>query len=365
MHSIYWSSLAFSLVCATCCSSACNQVDRQLQAEESLEELPLHTYASFPVGGAVDISTVLTDAKLYAIASSEFSSITSTNDFKAYSIAKKPDTLDFSQADATADFAEANGQRLFGHALVWHVFTPKWMEALSPSETREFYEHYIDTVVRHFRGRVDGWDVVNEVVNTSGPGLRESTWSQKLGPSYIADAFRIAHAADPAAKLFINDFSTEYDTAKLGTLLRTVEGLRQNGTPIHGIGFQMHLRMDTDTIVLEQSLRRAVETGLLIHISELDIIFNKHDDAQHGGIQVVEAITPELLVTQADKYEAVARIYRRAVPPAQRYGITFWDFTDRDTWIKSFFDVEDWPTIYDNSLQRKPAYAGFRRGVSE
>ncbi len=325
----------------------------------------LHTYASFPIGGAISIRQVMRDSQLRAIVLRDFNSVTSTNDFKAYTIAGQPGVYDFARADSTARFAEANDLRLFGHALVWHAFSPKWIDELSAAETRAFAKTYIDTVVGRYAGKIDAWDVVNEAMNTTGAGLRETNWSRKLGAGYIADAFGWAHAADPDAKLFLNDFNTERDTAKLSTLLNTVAELRAQNVPIHGIGFQMHIRVDSDTALIEESLRRGAATGLLIHLSELDVIFNRHDDSQGGGQPTVTAMTPELLARQADTYEAVARIYRRAVPPAQRYGITFWDFTDRDSWIDGFFGMEDWPTVYDDDLKAKPAWEGFARGLAE
>ncbi len=323
----------------------------------------LHTYADFPIGGAISIRKVARDSALRAIVLRDFTSVTSTNDFKAYRIADEPGVYDFSRADSTARFAEANDLRLFGHALVWHAFAPKWQQGLSAAARRDFFRAYVDTVARHFAGRVDGWDVVNEVVNTHGGGRRETLWSEAVGPGYIEEAFRIARAADPDAKLFINDFNTERDTAKLSTLLEIVEELRANGAPIDGIGFQMHIRVDTDTNLIAASLARAAATGLLIHVSEFDVIFNEHNDDQGGGVAKVTAMTPALLERQAKTFGAVARAYRQNVPAAQRYGITFWDFTDRDSWIDGFFGVEDWPTVYDDSLRAKPAWEGFRRGL--
>ena len=352
-----------AILCCALVVASCRSSDAPAAPQDDADAAGLRTYADFPIGGAIAIADVERDERLREIIAADFNSVTSTNDFKAYTIAAEPGALDFSRADATARFAEANDLRLFGHALVWHAFSPEWIDALPPAETRDFLEAYIDTVVRRYRGRIDGWDVVNEAINTAGGGLRATNWRAKLGEDYMAEAFRLAHAADPDAKLFINDFNTERDTAKLSTLLETVAGLRQNGIPIHGIGFQMHIRVDTDTALVERSLRRAAATGLLIHVSELDISFNPHDDTRGGGVQAVAAMTPELLERQADQYEAVARIYRRAVPAAQRYGITFWDFTDRDSWIDGFFGVEDWPTVYDDDLERKPAWAGFRRGL--
>lgn len=326
----------------------------------------LRDLADFPIGGAINLRKVLADPKLEAIVEGEFSSLTATNDMKMYVIADTTGPLDFAKADALADYAEAHGMRLFGHTLVWHYGLPEHVASLDSAAMSDYLHAYIDTVAGRYRGRVDGWDVVNEAFATSGPGYRtDSPWFEKLGPGYIADAFRWARAAAPEARLFINDFATEVDTAKLGSLLRHVAAMRSQGVPIDGIGLQFHINVDTDTAAMGAALRRVAATGLLVHISELDVIFNRHNDTPGSGFQKVEAITPELLAKQARQFEAVAHLYRANVPPAQRYGITFWDFTDRDSWINDFFGVTDWPTVYDEELERKPAYGGFARGLGE
>ncbi|CAH0999550.1 Endo-1,4-beta-xylanase A [Neolewinella maritima] len=342
----------------------CADRDASPQASAATAEpAGLKDAASFPIGGAINIRRVNEDAKLRAITTTEFNSITSTNDMKMYRIAAREGQLDFARADSTVAFAEAQGMRMFGHALVWHYGLPDHIAGLQGAAMADFLTAYIDTVVNHFRGRIDGWDVVNEVLDTKGGGMRRSPFYQQLGTDYIGLAFRTARRADPDAKLFINDFGTERDTAKVTGLLALVDSLRGAGVPIDGIGLQWHQQMGDDTAVVRSTLRRAAATGLLIHVSELDLIFNTHNDEAGGGTEHVQAVTPAMLEQQAERYEALARIYRQEVPAPQQYGITFWDFTDRDTWIKGFFDMGDWPTVYDENLERKPAYFGFRRGL--
>ena len=325
----------------------------------------LKDVAAFPIGGAINIRKVLADSSLRVITTSQFNSLTSTNDMKMYRIAKREGELDFGRADSTVAFAREHGMRMFGHALVWHYALPDYIAEMDRTEMETFLTEYIDTVVTHFRGQIDGWDVVNEVIDTKGGEMRKTPFYEQLGDEYIKLAFRTARAADPETKLFINDFGTERDTAKVGALIRMVESMRAEGVPIDGIGFQWHQQMRDDTTTVRETLRQAAATGLLLHVSELDLIFNTHNDEAGEGVEDVKEVTPEMLEAQAERYETLARIYREEVPPAQQYGITFWDFTDRDTWIKGFFDMGDWPTLYDEELQPKPAYAGFRRGLQD
>ncbi len=327
-------------------------------------ESGLDAIADFPIGGAINIRQVNRDSQVRNIVVREFGSVTSTNDMKAYSIAPRPDRLNFSQADSVVAFAQEHGLRVFGHALVWHYALPEHIYADRDSAAlADWLAGYIDTVVTRYRDNIDGWDVLNEVFETRGGALRATPFLEIIGPDYIAQALRAARRADPDAKLFINDFGTERDSAKLAAQVRLVDSLKQAGVPIDGFGLQFHLQMGDDTTQIRRALRQAAGTGLLVHISELDLIFNTHDDEAGGGVAQITAMTPELLAEQADRYEFVARAYREEVPPAQRYGITFWDFTDRDTWIKGFFEMEDWPTLYDEQLAPKPAYDGFARGL--
>ena len=342
----------------------CTSPTPQPTTTETAEPAGLKDAAPFPIGGAINIRKVMTDEKLRDITTTEFSSLTSTNDMKMYRIADVEEQLDFARADSTVTFAREHGMRMFGHALVWHYALPDYIAEMDRAELQPFLTEYIDTVVTHFRGQIDGWDVVNEVLDTKGGGMRTSSpFYQKMGTDYIGLAFRTARRADPDVKLFINDFGTERDTAKLNALLALVDSLRREDVPIDGIGFQWHQQMGDDTNTVRQTLRKAAATGLLIHVSELDLIFNTHNDEAGGGTEHVQAVTPAMLEDQAERFESLARLYREEVPAAQQYGITFWDFTDRDTWIKGFFDMGDWPTVFDEELARKPGYYGFRRGL--
>ena len=200
-------------------------------------------------------------------------------------------------------------------------------------------------------------------METKGGALRSTVWKQAIGSEYIAQAFRAAHAADPNAVLFLNDFNLERDTLKRNGFLALVERLQKEKVPLSGLGFQMYFRMDIPNEWILSSLKKAAATGLKIHLSEVDLIFNKHNDNQAGGVQEYKVYTPEMAEAQAQKYKQLVSIYHQAVPPEQRYGITFWGFNDRDTWIKPFFKIEDWPTLFDENLNPKKAYWGFREGL--
>lgn len=330
------------------------------------KEQGLKDVADFPVGTAVSIQSLIKDVELQTIQNRNFNSLTSGSDMKMNRIVEQDENYNWSTVDQFVDYAENHGQRVFGHNLIWHSSTPEWVIKKGSEDHQwmaDFMKRYIQTYVGRYKGRVDAWDVVNEGLVTKGGELRQTIWLEALGASYIAQAFEYAHEADPEATLFYNDFNIERDTVKLTAMLDMIEEFQSTGVPISGIGFQMHIRMDIPNSLIRSSLEKAAATGLQIHLSELDIIFNYHDDTYQGGVQVVHELTDEMRMAQAQKYKEIVEIYREVVPLKQQYGITFWGFNDRDSWICGFFNLKDWPCIYDDDLKPKPAYWGFKDGL--
>lgn len=323
----------------------------------------LKSKAKFPIGSSMRFVPFMKDTILQALQQHHFDSYTAGSDMKMYQIAPKSGVFKWDRVDSIVAYTKKNNQRLFGHTLIWHSATPKWIEKKAkkdPTWLENFMKNYIQTYVGKYKGVVHGWDVVNEGLNTKGAGFRsESIWYKTMGKSYIEKAFRYAHEADPNAILFYNDFNIERDTLKFNTMIKMVEDFQRRGVPISGIGFQMHIRMDIPNEIIAYTLKRAADTGLQIHLSEVDLIFNTHDDSKGGGIERYSTITKEMQNAQAKKYADLVKMYQDIVPKEQQYGITFWGFNDRDTWINRFFKMKDWPCIYDENLQPKPAFYGF------
>lgn len=351
--------------------SACqsNGSDKKESININENEKGLHELSPIPIGGAISINKMLADEKLKTITTKNFNSITATNDMKMYSI-YKTEEYNFNKVDKLLAYCEEHDKRLFGHALLWHHGFPEWIEEKLENKgvdaADEFIKEYITNVVTRYKGKVAAWDVVNEAFENSGGAYRKTFWFEKLGKEYIEKAFVYAHEADPAAILFYNDFGIDRDTVKLNAVLEMVNDFKARGIPIHGIGFQWHLRMDIPNEIIAKTLEKAAATGLQIHISELDITFNKHNDSQGGASKPqYPELTEEMGITQAEKYKSIVHLYASIVPQDQQFGITFWDFNDRDTWIRPFFKMMDWPTIFDDNLDPKPAYHGFADGLRE
>jgi endo-1,4-beta-xylanase len=181
-------------------------------------------------------------------------------------------------------------------------------------------------------------------------------WYAALGSSYIADAFNSAHAADPAALLFINDYNLEYSSAKLSATIALVNQLKTAGVPVHGIATQMHININTPDASIDNMFAQLAATGLKVHVSELDIRVNPSNSGSF-------ILTSALLDQQAQKYKYVAQSYKNNVPVAQRYGITVWNVTDADSWIVTSMGQLDFPCLFDAGYAKKAAYLQFRSGL--
>jgi endo-1,4-beta-xylanase len=299
------------------------------------------------IGTAAQPASMAGSEEYRAILSQEFDSVTSESQLKWDIVEPARGQYDWTSADALIGFAEANGQSLRGHTLVWHDALPGWLAngRFSPEQLRDLLREHIQAVVGRYKGRVSAWDVVNESIADTGGKLRRSLWMNALGPGYIADALRWAHEADPDAKLYINDYGVEAANAKSDALYNVVAGLRRDGIPLDGVGFQSHLTLDTDLSTLDANLRRFADLGLDIAITEMDVRLPlPATAAQHGA--------------QAGLYTRVLQICL-AVPRCVSY--TVWGFTDRYSWVPYAYPGWGDACLFDATYQPKPAYQQLRQ----
>lgn len=325
---------------------------------DAQDEPPLRTVAPFPFGAALSPTRLTTGTPLYRqTAEREFSSVTAENHLKMHHVHPAQDRYDWSGSDVIVNFAEQSKKRMHGHTLLWHEAVPNWVKSFSGDSVawENLFKTHVQTVVGKYRGRIASWDVVNEAFDDKGE-LRNSIWREKLGPDFIARAFRYAREADPAVKLFYNDYGQEYSPAKLRAMLRMVEDFRRRGVPIDGIGLQFHINVNTSETGITDALRQSAATGLLVHISELDVAMNP---AKATNFQP----TPDLLNRQKLKFQFVVKTYRDIVPKAQQHGITTWNVGDADSWIPGFCKCSDYPLPFDVNYQKKPAYDGIVAGL--
>ncbi|MEU1319385.1 endo-1,4-beta-xylanase [Streptomyces tibetensis] len=299
-------------------------------------------------GSATD-NPELVDGPYTALLGSEFDQITPGNGMKWYATEPQQGVFDFSEGDEIVDLARANRQKVRGHTLVWHSQLPGWLtgrEWTAP-ELRAVLKKHIQTEVRHYRGKVFAWDVVNEAFNEDGT-YRESVFYKTLGPGYIADALRWAHQADPRVKLYLNDYNIEGVGPKSDAYYRLAKELKAAGVPLHGIGLQAHLALQYGyPTTLEDNLRRFSRLGLDTALTEVDI-------------RMQLPATEEKLDRQAEWY---ADLTEACLAVRRCVGITLWDYTDKYSWIPAFFPGEGAALPWDEELRRKPAYFALREAL--
>lgn len=268
-----------------------------------------------PLGAAVENEFAQEDTTYRRLLTERFTSVTPENALKWALAEPERGEFDFSEMDAIVHFAERTGKRVRGHPLVWDQQLPDWVDDLSERELAAAFDRHIRAIATRYRGKVAEWDVVNEPLEDDG-SLTQSVFMRKLGPGYIARAFRVARAADPDAKLFLNEIGAEPPSAKGNALYNLVKSLKRRDVPIDGVGLQTH-RSDEgyptrQTLVAE--FERYRKLGLEVAITEMDVT----SDSATGS------------EGQAFAYHAAAAACAEA---PNCTGVTVWGVTDNHSWL--------------------------------
>jgi len=283
----------------------------------------------------------LSEAAYKTIADNEFNLVVPENAMKWDATEPTQGQFRFTDADTVASYAVATSKKLYGHTLVWHSQLPSWVSNLSADQLQAAVDNHITTVMTHFKGQVTAWDVVNEAFSDNGDGSRRSSvFQQKLGDGYIAAAFRTARAADPNAKLCINDYSIEGVNAKSTAIYNLVRDFKAQGVPIDCVGFQSHLIVGQVPADMRANLQRFADLGVDVRVTELDIRMATPSDATK-------------LAAQAGDYQAVLQ---NCLAVTRCQGVTTWGITDKYSWIPGVFPGQGAALIWDENYVAKPAY---------
>ena len=306
---------------------------------------PLKSVAPFPVGTCVQAGQ-LDDPAFADLLAAQVSQLTPEWELKMEYVLQPDGSYRFDAPDRIAAFAADHGMRLFGHTLVWYAQKPAYLEALEGDAFGQAFRRYVQTVVGRYRGGAAGWDVVNEAVNDDGGGWRESLWSQRLGPlDHMRIAYELAHAADPGAVLFLNDYNLETNPKKRAAFLRLAEALLKAGAPLAGLGTQTHVPADLAPGTIAASLRDLASLGLKVRISEMDVSL--------AGARALLASPDDLRRRQAALYAEAAEAFA-ALPRAQRFDFTFWGLKDSQSWLR-IENASDAPLLFDDAGRPKLA----------
>jgi endo-1,4-beta-xylanase len=298
-----------------------------------------------PLGTAVPWAIAKDDAELRTAVRRAFDSVTPENELKPEVVQPEEGTFRFGDADALVDWAREGGLRVRGHTLVWHQQVPDWLgeKRWRPADLERVLVEHVTTVVERYRGRIDTWDVVNEPFTDRG-GPRTDTgspWLEVLGPRYVEIALRAARAADPGARLFVNEIGAETGGPKLDALVRFAREAKARGVPLDGIGLESHLnvRDPPSRARLQRTIERLAAQDVDVEITELDVAAPSGPPERQAAVY-------------ADAAAACA-----AVPRCRR--LTIWGVSDRDSWL----GAEQRALPFDAELQPKGAWDALTRAL--
>lgn len=326
----------------------------------------------FLIGAAINVDqSEGRDTAGVAVLKEHFNSITAENCMKSMYLQPAEGVFFFDEADAFVEFGEANGMHIVGHTLVWHSQAPEWFFSdeegndVSREVLIERMRNHIHTVVGRYKGRIHGWDVVNEALLDDG-SYRETQFYNIIGEEYIPLAFQFAHEADPEAELYYNDYAMAGEGKRNGAIA-LVKSLQENNIRIDGIGMQGHMGMDYPDIgEFEKSLVAYSELGVTVMITEMDITLLPFPSSE---------VTAE--VSMSFEYQQEMNPYAEGLPEAVRdswekrytdyFGlflkhadkvgrVTLWGVSDANTW-RNDWPMEgrtDYPLLFDRDYEAKP-----------
>jgi len=297
------------------------------------------------------VGVALSKARLgepeFVAAAEQFNYATPENEMKWDVTEPQPGQFTFTDGDAIVDFAQAHNMKVKGHTLVWHNQLPDWLTSLNAAALRTAMTDHIAGVMAHYKGKVIAWDVVNEAYGDDGQ-LRNSIWGQKLGASFIDDAFKAARAADPNVKLYYNDYDIESAYAKADSVYEMVKSMKQRGIPIDGVGMQMHTRTtDEDPPVPEfvANLERLLALGVEVVLSELDVRYCENGTDEQQKKRFHDIIAACLAHTGCG-------------------AITIWGISDKYSFLNDRTDLQcagplpPRPLLWNDSYEKKPSFDG-------
>ncbi|EPS40820.1 hypothetical protein H072_5277 [Dactylellina haptotyla CBS 200.50] len=312
-------------------------------------------------GQATESYTLDGDAAYAAIAgaaSVEFNRVTPENSMKWETIEPQPGVFDFTLGDKLVAWAQANDQAVRGHTLVWHSQLPSWMNnpavPWTAATLKPVLENHIRTVVRHYKGKIDQWDVVNEMFNEDGT-YRDTIFYRTFGTDFVKWALTWAHEEDPDALLFINDYNFEYRGPKVDTAAAFFQSLVNEGYPLGAVGCQAHLIVgQVSQAGITAGLQKFADTGLLLYLTEVDIRYEIG-----RGNDIANYTTSQVAQQAKDYYE----LTNACLAIDNCLGMTLWEYTDKYSWIPGVWDGTGAALPWDVRLDKKPAYTAIMEAI--
>jgi len=358
-----------TLVLMLMCFAACKKQTKETpEPTSSVAQVPMPAsnnqkikdVANFSIGAAVKVANLKSETAYSNTLKAEHNQITAEYEMKMNYIWIAENTYNFTNVDYLVNYAEENNMSVHGHALLWYQSFPDWLKNAN-YDTVTFeskVKNYIQTVVGRYKGRIRSWDVANEIFNDDGTLRIESQIQGRFKDpiGFIGRCFKYAAESDPSVKLFYNDYNVVLASGKRTAMKNMAVRYKTAGIPIHGLGEQFHYRITTSQTQINSGFKDLASSGLLIHISEIDCKVNVNNSSSY-------TVNDTDLQKQYDFYKNIVAQYN-SLPGAQKFGITMWGITDKNTWLRDTANGNrEYPLLFDENYLKKPAYSGFLEGL--
>ena len=318
-------------------------------------------HAGVLIGAAVRPSQLSEPAYASTLAR-EFNMVEPEDALKWFTLRPDKTTFDFRQGDEVVRFARTYEMNVRGHCLVWGRDNPAWLTQshFTTKQLSFLLREHITKVMKHYRGEVFAWDVVNEALDEKG-NVRDSIWYnqpgiglREQGTAYIEQAFHWAHKADPEALLFYNEAEGEGMNQKSDVIYAMVKDFKHRKVPIDGVGLQMHVpALDVDILAVAANIARLTALGVQVHITELDVSVPLNSNGQADDKD---------LTGQSDVYRGVLRACLNSTGCT---AIQTWGFTDKYSWIGSHSrGARGHALPFDRAYQPKAAHRAIYEELS-
>lgn len=302
----------------------------------------------------------------------QFNSIVAENCMKSEVIHPEQYRYDFSLADSFVNFGMKHKMAIIGHALIWHSQLSKWFcfdsegNKVSRDTLIGRMKEHICTIMKRYKGKIKGWDVVNEAFEDNG-SFRNNLFYQIIGKDYIDLAFQFAHEADPDAELYLNDFSM-FKPAKCDAAISEIKHLRSKGLRVDAMGMQFHYLLDDPkTADVETSIKKLADAGIKINITEFDLsvlplpkgnagadvnkklVYDKSLNPYADGI-LPKKINKKWNKEMLELFSILLK-YKDYVDR-----VTMWGLNDKENW-KNNWPIPgrtDYPLLFDRNNKPKP-----------
>lgn len=350
--------------------TGCGELDKSNQPKQVTETSLKEAFQNeFLIGTALNENQIFEiDSLDIKLVKKEFNSITPENCMKWMFMEPEKGKFDFDTSDRFVALGKKNKMFVIGHNLVWHSQLAAWVPTIeSPEELSDNLHNHIKTIVEHYKGKIDGWDVVNEALNEDGT-LRNSIFYEKLGDRYLVDAFKWAQEYDPNVELYYNDYNMCNPEKRSGAI-ELVKLLQQNGAKIDGIGMQGHWNLEEPSLKeIETSIEEYAALGIKVMITELDITVLPNPWDLEGAevsqnYENSAAMNPypnelpdSVALRLAKRYSDIFQLFKKHSDKISR--VTFWGVNDGQSWLNGWpiKGRTNYPLPFNRNNKPKSAY---------